>query len=984
MNKFPTTSLFFSLLGILLVLPHPFRGSDYYVKPSVDSKCPPSEEPCKTLDEYANNTQDFAHDVRLLFLPGFHELIGNTLRLSHLDTVQLIPAPSTKSTTFETQNLIIVCLSCCNITLDSIFSITLANLIIDGTGEHGVVVHVTNPIWTGHKQLLLVDHFSLFESFMAYYVNITNSKVNFTIQNSFFDRSSLILSCDPSVSNSLIKLIIQYSLFKGSSGAGIQISDNGTQQNIILDVIKSEIQGHQQGGIVIDIPLSSSQITIQNSTIDRNIINSSGVGYSAALSIYSAVPNNTIITIIDSHFLHNQDLRGQPTESVVYISRASMVIVINSVFQNNRGTAIRAANVEHHLHLQGIVDFCNNTAQQGGALALVSTQVYIEPGTPQHGTQITFEGNHADDLGGAIYVESTSSLYEANDPDTLTECFYYFPEFKQHDKYSISFTNNTAANGGHHIYGALLKSYCVVNVLIEDSGQHFQIRSHDSYIQDIFYISGAEDSSISSAPSRVCVIDSKTLNGSFKDSCANFEQIFMTRTVIPGEEFHLEAILVGAEFGTVTGVIHAQFLRTNKTEAKLQPHLDSQRVDELDTPHMLNYSMFSSSKDVVLVLTATAGRVITCGDKDQIGKDIQIYNGPGFTGIVQTSLLTTPICINITLLGCPLGFYLNPATMGCDCNPRICCDQPQIQESLLNGTGGFYIGSNIWVNGCDSSSNIILHHECPFYYCKINSSLRVHLSHPDTQCAMGHAGRLCGKCADGLSLVIGSNLCKPCNNDNLALLIFFAAAGFMLVFFIKALNMTVSQGTINGLIFYANIIWAYQSILFSVNTPLFLKIFIAWINLDFGIEVCFTDGLTAYVKTWLQFAFPLYIWSIAVGIILAAHCSKRMTKLFGNNSVQVLATLFLLSYNKFLRTVIVVLVPATLHVYTENGTAIASENQVVWAFDGNLKFGRMPHIILLIVALLVLVILWLPYTFVLLFIQPLRSHSNHRCLTQTH
>ena len=30
--------------------------------------------------------------------------------------------------------------------------------------------------------------------------------------------------------------------------------------------------------------------------------------------------------------------------------------------------------------------------------------------------------------------------------------------------------------------------------------------------------------------------------------------------------------------------------------------------------------------------------------------------------------------------------------------------------------------------------------------------------------------------------------------------------------------------------------------------------------LDLGIETCFYDGMDAYVKTWLQFVCPIYIW----------------------------------------------------------------------------------------------------------------------------
>ena len=183
----------------------------------------------------------------------------------------------------------------------------------------------------------------------------------------------------------------------------------------------------------------------------------------------------------------------------------------------------------------------------------------------------------------------------------------------------------------------------------------------------------------------------------------------------------------------------------------------------------------------------------------------------------------------------------------------------------------------------------------------------------DSQCAFNRAGRLCGGCKDNYSLAIGSSHCMLCpNNNNLALLIFFAAAGFLLVFFISAFNLTVTQGMINGLIFYANIVWVYQCIFFpeeqKLNTSLmFLKTFVAWVNLDFGIETCFVKGLTAFWKAWLQFIFPFYIWAIAGVIIVVARYSTRLTNFLTNKAVPVLNTLFLLSYMKLLRIVVTAL-----------------------------------------------------------------------------
>ena len=149
-------------------------------------------------------------------------------------------------------------------------------------------------------------------------------------------------------------------------------------------------------------------------------------------------------------------------------------------------------------------------------------------------------------------------------------------------------------------------------------------------------------------------------------------------------------------------------------------------------------------------------------------------------------------------------------------------------------------------------SEILIHHHCPFDYC-MPFDLPLNLSTPDDQCADNHSGILCGKCQPGLSQVLGSSNCKKYSNLWFFLLLPFALAGVALVACLMVLNFTVSTGTINGLTFYANVVRANNAIFFpsqSANT--FLSWFIAWLNLDLGVETCFYDGLTAYVKTWLQ------------------------------------------------------------------------------------------------------------------------------------
>ena len=77
---------------------------------------------------------------------------------------------------------------------------------------------------------------------------------------------------------------------------------------------------------------------------------------------------------------------------------------------------------------------------------------------------------------------------------------------------------------------------------------------------------------------------------------------------------------------------------------------------------------------------------------------------------------------------------------------------------------------------------------------------------------------------------------------------------------------------------------------FPCSELVFFKTFIAWLNLDFGIEICFVNNLNAFWKSWLQFVFPFYLWSIAGLMVVLARHSTRLTVLFGNKAVPVLAT----------------------------------------------------------------------------------------------
>ena len=247
-------------------------------------------------------------------------------------------------------------------------------------------------------------------------------------------------------------------------------------------------------------------------------------------------------------------------------------------------------------------------------------------------------------------------------------------------------------------------------------------------------------------------------------------------------------------------------------------------------------------------------------------------------------------------------------------------------------------------------------------YCLPYSSY-VNLLYPDLQCQFNRTGVLCSQCQQPLSMVFGSSRCMECTNIHILIIIIIVIlAGIVLVVFLYLLNITVTKGTINGMIFYANIISINDSY-FLINNNVFtpLQVFISFTNLDLGIETCFYHGMDSYAKTWLQLFFPFYLIVIASSIIIASRYSSRILRLTFSRSLPVLATLFLLSYTGVLRTVSTVLFSYFTITHLPSG-----HHQMVWSIDASVPLFGIKFTILFI-ACLVLFLLLIPFNIVLLF-----------------
>ena len=600
----------------------------------------------------------------------------------------------------------------------------------------------------------------------------------------------------------------------------------------------------------------------------------------------------------------------QPGVALSFVSNATFINC--KFYESTADSALytRSAN----MFFGGNITFQGNIAPYGAGLTLFDNSVmYLRPNT-----HIVFSRNHATYAGGAIYVQS-------DDVGSSLRCFYQFDEVNQTISdlnIQITFENNTAYFAGSALYGGLVDFCLLVPFEAERSN------SFDSVFQ--VKNTNEDPTAVSSDPYMVCLCNNS------KPQCGI--QKFWHMYTYPGALFHVQAVVVGQKDGIVPGVVRAAVQNTSAILGDLQ---QSQATGKSCTT--LNYTVFSSHTEETITLT---------------------------TETIPGRMTLPRLIMNVTLLNCPWGFTHNGHPRKCDCvdelrNHHITCD---ITTQTINRPPSLWIGFyNSGNNTEPPVEGILVHDNCPFDYCKPDQ-LSIQPNESDKQCAFNHSGILCGACQPGLSLALGTSRCLKCSNKYLMLLFAFAAAGLALVFLLTLTNMTVSEGTINGLIFYANIIHINRAIFFpnessGINKTVLdiLSAFISWINLDLGIETCFYNGMDMYTKAWLQFLFPIYIWTIVGGMIVSSHYSTTAAKLFRRHAVKVLATLFLLSFAKLQRTIITAL-SFTFLTYSD-GT------KTVWLYDSNVEYLHGKHIPLFIAALLALLFLLIPYTLVLFFIQ---------------
>ena len=316
----------------------------------------------------------------------------------------------------------------------------------------------------------------------------------------------------------------------------------------------------------------------------------------------------------------------------------------------------------------------------------------------------------------------------------------------------------------------------------------------------------------------------------------------------------------------------------------------------------------------------------------------------------------TLYAFRVNLASCPPGFELDNNEGICKCHHKLLSQLSGLSCDISNEA--FSRPPNSWIS--TNNKGVIYTDDCNFDYCGSYPS-SVQLTKPDTQCLLSRSGIACGECAQGLSAVFGTSRCKRCTSYWLFLLPLFAIAGLLLVLALFVLNLTVVDGDIYGFILMVNAISIHKGRVFPSNNDASWML-VAFSNLDLGIEVCFYNGMTTYAATWLSFMFPIYVLLIVVAMSFASRYFQVIEKITRKRVIPVIATLYLLSYNKLM-----MMASSVLFSYTTIFHLYDTYTDVYWSNDTSIPLFGTKFMFLFVFCLLIFLLVIIPTNVLFLF-----------------
>ena len=920
----------------------------YCITPSQDALCP-CRDSCITLSEISTNTTYYLDsNMTLMLQPGNHNL-NFDLSISNIAVFRLYSdEPSTTS---------IICTQSAKFLFFEVSTIEIRRLEFIACGSISVIRAINFDLWdsvliseNGSSAVLVLNETVAANIVNCSFVGAAMSIVlqSFVTVNNTSISDSRAHPAALTVRDSNVEFIGSTKLMNNQRAlfaynATVQFIGNTIFSNSTVtnnDSLMTVSFGEGGGAITSYL----SYLTFQgNTTFTNNTAKYGGAIHTvesfillmtAKSRLQGTVVSEPWTVVILRNNTATRSGRGMYLyRSTMIISHNDCQIIDNIAYENGGGVFLAYSDIILEVDKDDSVSLtlARNSAQRGGGFYLEGIsrlQVYAP------NSSIKLIENSAD-YGAAIFVDDNTKygtcLTTPISSIPESECFFrihnpylYYTTATTVQLESITAQNNSARHSGSNLFGGLIDRCMPLSVgnAISTEAVIEQYRNGQSYLQSISNLIDSDTNSVTSYPVRVCFCTQNLPNCSLK---------FLTKEVRKGQPFTVSVAAVDQ----VRAPVRAKILAYLSSIRGSLGRKDSTQIADACTD--VSFSVFSSDDAETLNLYADG----PCRDAE---------------------LSRLAVTLEFMPCSCPLGFQLNTSSNGTSCD---CICDPLIYPKYISGCSIQPVPlierkTNSWITAAtDSKTNetfYIVSPICPFRYCL--GQTHINLNTQDgllAQCVTGRGGRLCVTCSANYSYAVSGKRCVQCPDvwPLLFIVIVLGAllAGLGLVISIMAMNFTVAIGTINGFIFYANIVDVYDMVFLPFNKSNFPELLIEWLNLDPGIYVCFLPIYNSYHLMWIRLLFPLYIIFIVIVIIVISKHSVRFSTLIGKrNPIAVLATLILLSYANFLETALLILTPSTLITVTSEG----SSEEVVWLLDGDIKYLDRMHIPLFLVALFIL------------------------------
>ena len=708
--------------------------------------------------------------------------------------------------------------------------------------------------------------------------------------------------------------------------------------------------------IIISNPLFPLKINLKNVFFSRNFGNTPGV------CVFAAVIEDEDLGKSGSHEIimdtikainNSQKLSTRASAAGLFqFYHVNKVLITGSefpsVFYKNYGSVIKAIHTD--VILQGQMNFLNNFGMRGAAINVENGRIYLTEGLEAY-----FANNKVITKGGAIYASTDTSYAYA-----ISMCPFQIPISAN---INMHFEDNEAFQPGTSIYVTRLYNCLMNNSVITTTNEVYEKTfkfSNKSGLNNISTLphtlsycknnkpTNVSNSNLSSYPGELIEIQIAALDETEKNV------VYSPVTVSVGFR-NLEKAISNENF-----------------DWKLSLGQEEQTVRACCTTMYVSIRAYDN---------------VTISEQ---GSGVVVFSIPDTD-------VETYLDIVIHLHHCPVGFNLDKNAKLCVCSPVLNNLQinyiPYCNISAraftvpeVNSWAGLIAVYNKTMNNYTNVFAVSLY--CRINYCifavvgeyfRVNETgsyvVRIESNDVFNLCRANREGFLCSKCSvlhgHQLSVVFGSGECKYCSNAWLLTIIVYALAGPLLVYFLCVLRLTLTSGTLNGILFYAHVanVGSLEGLisLFPANGHYILRyfatfcnIFLSLLNLNLGFPLCFYDGMTELWKTGLSLVFPIYLLIIVVVLIILSRYSTWISNRISHSSVQVLVTVVHMSFSKLLWTSVDVFTPNKVYV---NTSVVPLK---VWYNDGTVFYGSREHIILMTITLLVVGLVIIPYVIVLI------------------